>query len=70
MLRRGIDRAQIDAVTEMSPEQRGEAMVVAIQGIVLLHDRDSLPRLRELGRGDSNLRVRDAALRAVEELAK
>lgn len=69
-LRKGIDRKVLSAALEMKPVQQSDAVMSAVQGLVLAGDRESLPALDRLAREDPDLRVRDAALRAAEALRR
>jgi HEAT repeat protein len=61
-----MDRAHLETVTDLSPEQREEAVVQAVTAsarMPLPEVRAALVRLRD---GDPNLKVREAARRALE----
>jgi HEAT repeat protein len=63
-----LDRAALGRQAELSSEQAEAAMVNAMKAIVLLHDTESIPALERLEREDPNLRVRDAARKALDAL--
>lgn len=66
VLRSMIDRDQLARQADLSSEQSETAMVNALKGLALLKDRESVPLLERVARTDPNLRVRDAARRALE----
>ncbi len=68
VLRSMIDRAALARQAEISSEQAEGAMVNALKALVLLRDTESLPAMEKLAREDPNLRVRDAARKAVEAI--
>jgi len=68
VLRSMLDRPALARQAELSSEQAEAAMTNAIKALVLLRDADSLPALERLSREDPNLRVRDAARKAVDAL--
>jgi len=68
VLRAMLDRPSLARQAELSSEQAEAAMTNAIKALVLLRDADSLPALEKLSREDPNLRVRDAARKAVDAL--
>ena len=60
------DRQALARQAELTSDQSEAAMVNALKALALLKDAETLPRLEELAKEDPNLRVRDAARRAVE----
>ena len=66
VLRSMIDRAALSRQARLSSDQVEAAMVNALKAFALLRDEGSLPLLEKVAREDPNLRVRDAARRAVE----
>jgi len=63
-----LDRAALAQQAQLSSEQAEAAMVNAMKALVLLHDVDSIPALERIEREDPNLRVRDAARKALDAL--
>ncbi len=63
-----IDRAALARQAPLSGDQAEAAMVNAMKALVLLRDTESLPALERIAREDPNLRVRDAARKAMEAL--
>ena len=68
VLRSMLDRASLAREKEISSEQTEGAMVNALKALVLLRDAESLPTMERLAREDPNLRVRDAARKAVDAI--
>jgi HEAT repeat protein len=68
VLRSLLDRASLAREKEISNEQAEGAMVNALKALVLLRDVESLPSMERLAREDPNLRVRDAARKAVDAI--
>ena len=66
VLRSIVDREALARQARLSGDQSETAMVNALKAFALLRDRESLPLLEKLAREDPNMRVRDAARRAVE----
>ncbi len=66
VLRSMIDREALGRQAQLSADQAEAAMVNALKAFELLRDEGSLPLLEKVARGDPNLRVRDAARRAIE----
>lgn len=63
-----LDREFLDSLSEMTEEQRAEAMVAAIKGAMLLGGEDLHHRLEEISEDDPNLKVRQAAFEALAEM--
>ncbi len=63
-----LDREALARQATLSGDQAEAAMVNAMKALVLLRDAESLPVLERLEKSDPNLRVRDAARRAIEAL--
>ena len=63
-----LDRDALARQATLSSDQAEAAMVNAMKALVLLHDTDSLPTLEKIAKDDPNLRVRDAARKAVDAL--
>jgi len=63
-----LDREALARQATLSSDQAEAAMVNAMKALVLLHDADSLPTLEKIAQEDPNLRVRDAARKAVDAL--
>lgn len=69
VLRSMLDRAALTRqAADLSSEQSEAAMVNAMKALVLLRDTESLPALEKLAGSDPNLRVRDAARKAMDAL--
>jgi HEAT repeat protein len=68
VLRSMIDRPALTRQAEISSDQAEGAMVNALKALVLLRDTESLPAMEKLSREDPNLRVRDAARKAIEAI--
>ena len=68
VLRSMLDRGALAQQAEISSEQAEGAMVNALKALVLLRDTESLPVMEALAQKDPNLRVRDAARKAVEAI--
>jgi len=66
VLRSMIDRDALARQARLSTDQTETAMVNALKAFALLRDPESLPLLEKVAREDPNLRVREAARRAVE----
>jgi vesicle coat complex subunit len=66
VLRSMIDRAALARQARLTSDQAEAAMVNALKAFALLRDEGSVPLLEEVAREDPNLRVRDAARRAIE----
>ncbi len=67
-LRAMLDRDALARQATLTADQAEGAMVNAMKALVLLRDTESLPALDRLERSDPNLRVRDAARKAIEAL--
>lgn len=65
-----LDREFLSSVADITEEQRGEAMMNAMKGAVLLEDPSFRPALEEISEQDPNLKVRQAAFEALAQLAK
>ena len=68
VLRSMLDRAALARQAEITSEQGEGAMINALKALVLLRDAESLPVIEKLAREDPNLRVRDAARKAIEAI--
>jgi HEAT repeat protein len=66
VLRSMVDRAALARQAPLTSDQTEAAMVNALKAFAILRDEGSLPLLEKVAREDPNLRVRDAARRAVE----
>jgi HEAT repeat protein len=66
-LRQMIDRAYLSGVTGMSEPQRQEVMINAIKALSRLKDDASRSRIEDLSRTDPDLKVRETAMRAIED---
>lgn len=68
VLRAMLDRATLDRVQGMRPDQKEEAIVAAIPAYAKLAGKDSLTELQPLADRDPSMRVRAAAKDAIESL--
>jgi HEAT repeat protein len=66
VLRSIVDRQALARQARLSSEQAEAAMVNALKAFALLRDPASLPLLEKVAKEDPNLRVREAARKAVE----
>lgn len=66
VLRSIVDRGALGRQAQLSSDQAEAAMVNALKAFALLRDPASLPLLEKVAREDPNLRVRDAARRAID----
>ena len=66
VLRSMIDREALGRQARLTSDQSEAAMVNALKAFAILRDEGSLPLLEKVAREDPNLRVRDAARRAIE----
>ena len=70
VLRSMIDREALGRQAQLSSDQAEAAIVNALKAFALLRDEGSLPLLEKVAREDPNLRVRDAARRAIDATRK
>ncbi len=61
------DRTYVDKLAEMTPEQRTELTVSAVQCLALLKFQPAREKLVALSKNDPNLLVRDAAMEALKK---
>ena len=66
VLRSMVDREALARQAPLSADQAETAMVNALKALAILRDEGTLPLLEKVAREDPNLRVRDAARRAIE----
>lgn len=66
VLRSMLDRAHLDTVAGLLPEQREEAMLAAISAAALLQDEELRSALALLRKSDPSLKLRDAAGAALQ----
>ena len=66
VLRSIVDRETLARQAQLSADQAETAMVNALKALAILRDEGTLPLLEKVAREDPNLRVRDAARRAIE----
>jgi HEAT repeat protein len=66
VLRSMIDRDALARQATLSADQAETAMVNALKALAILRDEGTVPLLEKVAREDPNLRVRDAARRAIE----
>ena len=63
-----IDRKRLEQIPEIRPEQQELAMVTALLALGELRSGEARTSIEHLSRNDSSLKVRQAALRALEAL--
>jgi HEAT repeat protein len=68
VLRSMVDREALGRQAQLSSDQAEAAIVNALKAFALLRDEGSLPLLEKVAREDPNLRVRDAARRAIDAM--
>ncbi|MEP6995590.1 MAG: HEAT repeat domain-containing protein [Acidobacteriota bacterium] len=66
VLRSMIDRGALARQAQISSDQAEAAMINALKALAILRDAQTLPLLEKLSREDPNLRVREAARKAIE----
>ncbi|MEO8349857.1 MAG: HEAT repeat domain-containing protein, partial [Acidobacteriota bacterium] len=66
VLRSIVDREALARQAALSADQAETAIVNAVKALAILRDEGTLPLLEKVAREDPNLRVRDAARRAIE----
>jgi HEAT repeat protein len=66
VLRSIVDREALARQATLSADQAETAMVNALKALAILRDEGTVPLLEKVAREDPNLRVRDAARRAIE----
>lgn len=66
VLRSIADREALARQAPLSADQAETAMVNALKALAILRDEGTLPLLEKVAREDPNLRVRDAARRAID----
>lgn len=69
VLRSMLDRAHLDGVAGLTPEQREEAMLAAVSAAALLQDEELRSALARLRSSDPSLKLRHAAGAALESRA-
>ena len=67
MLLKVIDREQLNAVTDMTIEQKRELLVAAVQSLGLLKYEPARDRIRQLSDTDPDLSVRNASIEAMKK---
>ncbi len=70
VLRTMIDRASLNRVSGMRPDQKEEAMVAAIPVYAKLAGANAVPELQALANADESMRVRAAAKEALAGLSR
>ncbi len=63
-----LDREGLEQVPDIRPEQQEVAMVSALAALAALRHQESVDTIRSLSRNDPSLRVRQAALQALERM--
>ena len=67
VLREMLDRERLQGVNGLSDAQRQEAMINAMKALVLLRDAESRPVVERLSREDPDLKVRETAMKVLEQ---
>jgi len=67
MLRKVIDREQLNAITDMTIEQKRELLVAAVQSLGLLKYEAARDKIRQLSETDPDLAVRNASIEAMKK---
>jgi HEAT repeat protein len=67
MLLTVIDRQQLNAVNDMTIEQKRELLVAAVQSLGLLKYEAAHDRIRQLSETDPDLSVRNASIEAMKK---
>lgn len=70
VLERMLDRDLLAQVPEITPEQQEEAMISAIEALAAVQGVAALPLLERLAEGDRSLKVRQAAIDAIEAIGQ
>ncbi len=68
ILHKMLDRNYLNSLSEISENQKSEAMINSIHGIALLKDSSARGQLKVLGEGDPDIKVRSQALLALRQL--
>jgi HEAT repeat protein len=63
-----LDRDHLDSVEGITNEQKVSALINGVQAVYLLRDETLLPAVRRISTDDPSLRVREIALRALEQI--
>jgi HEAT repeat protein len=67
MLLKVIDREQLNAVNDMTIEQKRELLVAAVQSLGLLKYEAARDTIRQLSETDPDLSVRNASIEAMKK---
>lgn len=70
VLERMLDRDLLAQVPEITPEQQEEAMISAIEALAAVQRARALPLLERLAENDPSLKVRQAAIDAIEAIER
>ena len=68
ILHKMLDRNYLNSLTDVSENQKCEAMINSIHGIALLKDTSARGQLEVVGAGDPDIKVRAEALHALKQL--
>lgn len=68
VLERMLDRELLAQVPEITPEQQEEAMISAVEALAAVQGTAARPVLKELAERDPSLKVRQAAIEALEAI--
>ena len=70
ILSRLLNRNYFSQFPEVDPQEQTHLVLAAIQAVADLKEKSLFPVVEELAKTDSNMKVRSAAMEAVEELKK
>ncbi|MBL8012925.1 MAG: HEAT repeat domain-containing protein [Candidatus Omnitrophica bacterium] len=65
-----LDRNYLSQFSNVDPEEQTHVMITAIQSAAQLRDDQLATRFEEISKSDKNMKVRDAAFRALESYRK
>ncbi len=65
-----MDRGHLDAIEGITEEQKIAALINGVQAAWLLRDPELIAAVERIGREDPSLRVREVALRVIEEIPR
>jgi HEAT repeat protein len=68
VLHKMLDRNYLNSLSDVSEDQKSEAMINSIHGIALLKDASARSQLMTVGSSDPNVKVRSEALSALKQL--
>jgi hypothetical protein len=65
-----LDRDHLDRIEGITEEQKISALINGVQAAYLLRDEELIPAVRRVSREDPSLRVREIALRVLDEMGQ